>query len=72
MSPYLKVRDHKHLVRDPNSKAILANDVGLLNKYKEERENKIKLDRAIKEHDVMKKDIEEIKDMLKSLLGKVS
>jgi hypothetical protein len=68
---YLKVLDHKNLVRDPNSKAILNRDPGVLNKYKEEREYKMKLDRAVKEHEQMKSDINEIKDLLKSILGKV-
>ena len=72
MSNYLKVRGHNNLVRDSNSNAILNTDVNTLNKYKEERENRMKLERAVKEHDQMKKDIEEIKNMLKSIIGKVS
>ena len=68
---YQKVIDHKNLIRDPNSKAILNRDADALNKYKEEREYKMKLANVVKEHEGLKEDVAEIKQMLKQILGKV-
>lgn len=68
MSDYLKVKDHPDLVRDTKSNAILNTDVSALNKYKEEREFKLRLARVIQEHDEVKKDISDIKSMLSELL----
>jgi hypothetical protein len=67
---YQKVIDHKNLVRDTDSKAILNQDSSSLNKYKEEREYKLKLANVVNEHQDMKNDIAEIKEMLKAILGK--
>ena len=69
---YQKVIDHKNLVRDTDSKAILNQDSSSLNKYKEEREYKLKLANVVNEHQDMKNDIAEIKEMLKAILGKDS
>lgn len=69
---FQKVIDHKDLVRDTNSKAILNQDSSSLNKYKEEREYKLKLANVVNEHQDMKNDIAEIKEMLKAILGKDS
>lgn len=68
---YLKVKDHKDLVRDKNTKAILNTDKNSLNKYKEEREYKAKVAEVVKNYDTIKSDVEEIKKMLQTLLGKV-
>ena len=67
---YLKVIDKPHLVRDKKSKAILNNDLAMLNKYKEEREEKAKISRVINEFDSVKNDVSEIKAMLQQLLKK--
>jgi len=69
---FQKVIDHKDLVRDTNSKAILNQDSSSLNKYREEREYKLKLANVVNEHQDMKNDIAEIKEMLKAILGKDS
>ena len=70
MVEYIKVKDHKNLVRQKGSKGIVNCDVNELNKYKEEREYKMKLAKVVKEHDELKNELAEIKDMLKTLLGK--
>jgi cell fate (sporulation/competence/biofilm development) regulator YlbF (YheA/YmcA/DUF963 family) len=70
MVEYIKVKDHKNLVRQKGSKGIVNCDVNELNKYKEEREYKMKLAKVVKEHNDLKNELAEIKDMLKTLLGK--
>ena len=61
---YLKVKDNPSLIRDKSSKAILNTDIGALNKYKEERDFKLKLQKIVEENDQMKNDIAEIKNLL--------
>jgi hypothetical protein len=70
MVEYIKVQDHKNLLRQKGSKGIVNCDVDELNKYKLEREQKLKIAKVVEEHDRMKDDINEIKDMLRTLLGK--
>ena len=70
MVEYIKVQDHKNLLRQKNSKGVVNCDLDELNKYKLEREYKSKIARVVQEHDEMKNDLNEIKDMLKTLLGK--
>lgn len=71
MSNYIKVQDHKNLLRQKGSKGVINCDTEELNKYKLEREYKMKIARVVKEHDEMKTDLNEIKDMLRTLLGKL-
>jgi|APCry1669192010_1035390.scaffolds.fasta_scaffold35714_2 ABC-type dipeptide/oligopeptide/nickel transport system ATPase subunit len=71
MVEYVKVIDHKNLRRQRNSKGVVNIDNEELNKYKVEREYKNKISIVVQEHDKMKNDIEEIKNLLKELLGKV-
>lgn len=63
-----KVKDEKNLVRDVSNKAILNKDVSALNKYKMERDAKLKL---LKEQDEMKNEINELKNMLSLILSKL-
>jgi hypothetical protein len=65
---YQKVREKQFLVRDPINKAILNQDTVGLNKYKEEREHKMKVARVVEEHEKLKEDVSEIKQMLQTLL----
>jgi hypothetical protein len=69
VADHLKVRDNKDLVRHTQSNAILNTNLKELNKYKEEREEKIKLKRLADESEQMKNDIQEIKSLLQQLLG---
>lgn len=71
MSEYLKVKDRPDLVRDGNSKAILNTDTMALNKYKEEREFKLKMVKVVNEHEDLKKDVSEIKDLLNKILERI-
>jgi hypothetical protein len=69
MQEFLKVKGHPNLVRQTKSNAILNTDFSSLNKYKEIREDKLKLDRIVNEQDALKQDIAEIKNLLQALLG---
>lgn len=69
MTDFLKVKDNKDLVRQTKSNAILNTNLKELNKYREEREEKLKLKRLADESEQMKNDIQEIKSLLKQLLG---
>ena len=71
MNDYLKVKDRPDLIRDINSKAILNKDLNALNKYKEERDFKLKLANVVEEHNDLKKDVSEIKDLLNKLLERI-
>lgn len=69
MNEILKVKDNKDLVRQKQSSAILNTNVKELNKYKEEREEKMKLKKLVEESEQMKNDIDEIKSLLRQLIG---
>lgn len=69
---FMKVKDHKDLIRDKNSKAILTNDVETLNKYKEERVLRLKLASIAEDYDGLKNEVSEVKDMLKILLERTN
>jgi hypothetical protein len=65
---YQGVYDHKDLLRDANSKAIVSRDLEGLNKYKEERALRLKLSSIANDYDDLKSEVSEVKDMLKILL----
>ena len=67
---YLKVTDEPNLVRDTKSKAILNVNAEALNKYKQEREKTLQLQKVISEHEELKKDISEIKQLLLQLMDR--
>jgi hypothetical protein len=69
MTEILKVRDNKDLVRLKDSKAVLNTNSKELDKYKQDREEKIKLQKLFKENDQLKNDVEEIKSLLRQLIG---
>ena len=67
MTRLTKVKDHPHLYRDEDSGAILNYDTIGYN----QRLKKIELEKSQKQElDDMKKDIEEIKELLKQFLNK--
>jgi ABC-type Fe3+-citrate transport system substrate-binding protein len=68
---YLGIHDHKELVRDADSRAVLNVDNAALNKYKQERDFKLKLVKMVNEHEDMKKELAEVKKLLNELLGKI-
>ena len=67
MSKLIKVKDHPHLYRDEETGAIVNCDTVAYNNYVKKLERK---DNERKELDEMKKDIEEIKSLLKEFLNK--
>ncbi len=69
MNELLKVKGNSDLVRHKNSNAILNMNVKDLNKYREDRDEKMKLKRLVDESEQMKSDIDEIKNLLRQLLG---
>jgi len=69
MNDFLKVRENQDLIRSKESKAILNINDKSLAKYKEEREERLKLNRVISETENLKSDISEIKYLLRELLG---
>jgi len=68
MIDYIKVKDRSDLVRDKESQAILNTDLDGLNKYKQERDNRLKFAKIANEYEQLKNDVNEIKQMLKVLL----
>lgn len=69
---YQGVYDHKDLLRDANSKAVVSRDLEGLNKYKEERALRLKLSSIANDYDDLKSEVSEVKDMLKILLERTS
>ena len=74
---YYKVTDEPNLVRDSKSKAILNVNSEALNKYKREKEEKLKIKQAVDGYEILKEelqatknDISEIKQMLMQLMEK--
>ena len=64
-----KVKNDQTLVRETNSNAILNVDRNGLNKYKEEREFKMRMQRTTEELDQLKVDMSEIKIMIQQLIA---
>jgi hypothetical protein len=69
MSEILKVKDNKDLVRLKDSKAVLNVNTKELDKYKQDREEKFKLQKLFEENNQLKNDVEEIKSLLRQLIG---
>jgi hypothetical protein len=67
---YIKVTDEPNLVRDSKSNAILNVNNDALNKYKQERERFVQIQKVISEHEEIKKDISEIKQLLLQLMDR--
>ncbi len=70
MSEYVKVKDNQDLVRDIKSSALLNTDTLALKAYKQKKNKELQLENVFKEHEELKKDINDIKDLLKELLGR--
>jgi hypothetical protein len=67
---FIKVKDHPEFVRDKRSNAILNVDALALHKYREERDKLLNMRRVVEEHDQMKNDISDIKQMLLKIMEK--
>jgi len=75
MRKHLGVIGHDNLLREESSRGIINTDNDGLNKYKIEREQKLKLQKMISEHENIQKminehaaDLADIKSMLVELL----
>lgn len=64
---YLKVQDAPDLVREKRSNAVLNTNQSELNKYKQIRDEKLKLRSLIEEQEKIKSDLDEIKGLLYQL-----
>jgi hypothetical protein len=69
MTEILKVKDNKDFVRLKDSKAVLNVNTKELDKYRQDREEKIKLQKLFEDNDQLKNDVEEIKSLLRQLIG---
>ena len=69
---YLKVINNTDLVREKDNNAILNINNSELDKYKQERDHRLKLKKLVEENEIIKSDISEIKSMLQQLLGQSS
>ena len=73
---YMKVKNYPELVRDIKTNAIINVDNESLNKYKEERNFKLKVEKSLKINEDLQKevsniknDISDIKNLLTQLIG---
>ena len=57
---YIQVKDQKHLVRDPNSKAILNTNIEALHAYKKRKQTYAKIDK-----------IDQLESKVKSIENKI-
>ena len=57
---YVQVKDQKHLVRDPNSKAILNTNIEALHAYKKRKQTYAKIEK-----------IDQLEDKVKSIENKI-
>ena len=71
MTDYLKVVDHKDLLRHASSRGIVNTNNDALEKYKEEREKMKRLNDAIAMQENQATEIENIKNMLSKILEKL-
>ncbi len=67
-SDFLKVKDNPDLIRARNSKAVLNTNQVELNKYKQIRDEKLKIRSLLERQETIESDMLEIKSLLKQLL----
>ena len=66
----LKVKDHKNLVRDTRSKAILNTDLLKMREAKRRKRQDITLETLTQEVNVIKNEFQEINSLLKQIAKK--
>ena len=67
---YIKVKEHKNLVRDSRSKAILNTDMSALLKKRRDKEVNVTLTSLTQEVNIIKNEFQEIKNLLKQIAKK--
>ncbi len=65
---YAKVREHKDIVRDQHSKALLTVDVQALESHRRARRDRQRLDDVERKVDEIGQDISAIKSMLMAII----
>ena len=68
MPEYYKIKDHKNLIKNADSKAVLTVDVQGLNKYREERNKLMQIARVTEDTARLNQEVAEIKDTLSEIL----
>lgn len=68
---YIPVENNKDLVRDIETKAILNINNEALEAYKKNRDRARDVDRVINEHEQIKNELNEIKNLLQKLIQKI-
>ena len=70
---YFKVKGHDHLIRDPKTNSIININMSEYNEYISRKNSKLKEDQKVQnlEFDVVniKEDLNEIKNLLRSLIN---
>lgn len=70
---YIKVKGHDHLIRDPETNSIINTNMSKYKEYISRRDSKIEENQKVQnlESDVanMKDDLNEIKNLLRSLIN---
>jgi hypothetical protein len=66
----LKVKNHKNLVRDSRTKAILNTDIILLKKREREKRTDVTLESLRDEVSVIRSEFTEIKNLLNQIVAK--
>jgi hypothetical protein len=70
---YIKVKEHDHLIRDPKTNSIINTNMSEYNEYISRRDLKMEENQKVQnlESDVanMKDDLNEIKNLLRSLIN---
>jgi hypothetical protein len=70
---YIKVKGHDHLIRDPETNSIINTNMSEYKEYISRRDSKVEENQKVQnlESDVanMKDDLNEIKNLLRSLLN---
>lgn len=69
---YVKIKDHDSLIRDLDSKAILHTNMNAVDRYNQQRKIFDTAKKSADEINDLKSDINELKEMFKSLLGKLN
>jgi hypothetical protein len=68
---FARVKDHKDIVRDMHSKAILSIDNGELENHKRRRAERMELQKTINDINSMKNEINDLKMLLHCILEKI-
>jgi len=66
----IKVKDHKNLVRDSRTKAVLNTDMVKMMQAKKRKQQSVTLETLTQEVNVIKDEFKEIKTLLRQIVAK--